>query len=342
MVELPKGVRPVVRKRRTYYYFQIGRGTAEAGPSIPLPGDPTDPKFWQKLKEVAGVSQSAEGTFRHMTALYKESGAWAGHAEKTQENYTKFLNGFDAAWGDLQVADLTRTGAYAHRETMKDTPTTANHMLSVLRTFLEWCVEHHGLENNIAVGMKRLAVDEDGARPWPEHIYQFVLANAPEDLRRMAILGRACGQRRADLVKMRGIDRTTDGIRLKIGKLRDKNHMVPLTAAFGKQIDSWKVDPMVHYLLSPSGAFYSPDGLNARWGRWLNDGSGQAIKEAVRLEGVTIHGLRATAVVDRRLKNVKHDKIAAQLGMSLKMVMHYSRFCDQEMMAMAGMGDLEG
>lgn len=30
MVELPKGVRPVVRKRRTYYYFQIGRATMTA------------------------------------------------------------------------------------------------------------------------------------------------------------------------------------------------------------------------------------------------------------------------------------------------------------------------
>jgi len=47
----------------------------------------------------------------------------------------------------------------------------------------------------------------------------------------MAFLGRAIGQRVSDLVKMRPADLADDGISIRIGKLRDKLHFVPLTAA---------------------------------------------------------------------------------------------------------------
>ena len=58
-------------------------------------------------------------------------------------------------------------------------------------------------------------------------------------LRRMAFLGRATGQRVSDLVKMRPADLADDGINVRIGKLRDKPHFVPLTAAQMTEIKSW-------------------------------------------------------------------------------------------------------
>jgi hypothetical protein len=90
---------------------------------------------------------------------------------------------------------------------------------------------------------------------------------------------------------------------------------------------------MVPYLLSVTGKAYNGDRLNGRWNRW------RALPEAAPIAGLemTIHGLRATAVVDRRLAGLTHQEIASQLGMSLKMVMRYSRFCDQEELAKAGM-----
>ena len=57
------------------------------------------------------------------------------------------------------------------------------------------------------------------------------MERAPIHLQRMAFLGRATAQRVSDLVKMRPADLTDDGINLRIGKLRNKAHMVPLTKA---------------------------------------------------------------------------------------------------------------
>jgi integrase len=102
----------------------------------------------------------------------------------------------------------------------------------------------------VAHAIKRIETEDNGAKPWPEHAYRFVLEHAPEDIRRMTIIGRATGQRRSDLVRVRPVDRHEQGIRFKIGKLRDKSHWVPLTIVAAAEIDSWGVEPMVPYLLS--------------------------------------------------------------------------------------------
>ena len=240
-------------------------------------------------------------------------------------------------WGTLALGDISRAGVYALRDGMRDTPVAANHLVSILRGFLEWCAARGLIAANPARGIKPLPVDDDGARPWPEEAYRFVLAYAPDDLRRMAILGRATGQRRSDLVRMRPADRRDIGIDVLVGKRRDKPHWVPLTAAFIAEIDGWGAPVMTPYLLSTAGRRYTGDHLNSRWNRWRSSPAAEPIRDVE----LTIHGLRATAVVDRRLLGLTHQDIAAQLCMSLQMVMRYSRFADQEALARAGMVRLE-
>jgi hypothetical protein len=337
MVALPEGVRRVKRGRREYWYFHQGRGTAAAKAAVRLPGDPTDPAFWQQLRGLAGLAENAQGSFADLIGRYRESPEWQRLRPATHRDYNVYLRGFERAWGTLVVRDLSRAGVYAHRDGMAATPIAANHMLSILRAFLEWCVQRGHVAQNVAQGVKRIETDDNGTKPWPEDGYRFVIEYAPEDIRRMAIIGRATGQRRSDLVRMRPVDRHEQGIRLKIGKLRDKSHWVPLTAAAAVQIDSWGVAPMVPYLLTVRRKAYNGDRLNGRWNRW------RATPEAAAIAGLemTIHGLRATAVVDRRRAGLTHQEISAQLGMSLKMVMRYSRFSDQEEDAKAGMRRLE-
>jgi hypothetical protein len=51
---------------------------------------------------------------------------------------------------------------------------------------------------------------------------------------------------------------------------------------------------------------------------------------------IKLHGLRAMAVCDRRLDGLEHQEISAQLCMSLRMVMHYSKQLNQETLARRG------
>lgn len=145
---------------------------------------------------------------------------------------------------------------------MSDTPITANYMIAVLRTMLEFGVKRGYRADNPAVGIERLTVEDGGHAPWPEAGYQFVSDDAPVYLSRMAFLGRATGQRPSDLVKMRPADLTADGINMRIKKLRGKLHMVPLTKAQMAEIRSWPVRDLEFFIVSPRGRKCSPEALN--------------------------------------------------------------------------------
>ncbi len=199
-------------------------------------------------------------------------------------------------------------------------------MLSVLRTLLEFGVPRGYRDDNPAIGVRRLKVEESGHSPWPEAGYKFVIENAPTHLRRMAFLGRATGQRISDLVKMRPVDLAEDGIHLRIGKLRDKPHLVPLTAAQMTEIKSWGVRDLDFFITTPvSGKRCTETYLNHLWNDWRD----LPVAEPIRDLKMTIHGLRSTAISDRRRVGTEDGAIADELGMSSKMVARYLRFDDK-------------
>ena len=76
------------------------------------------------------------------------------------------------------------------------------YMLAVLRTLLEFGVPRGYREDNPAIGVKRLKVEDSGHSPVARGpATAFVMEHAPTHLRRMAFLGRATGQRVSDLVR---------------------------------------------------------------------------------------------------------------------------------------------
>jgi hypothetical protein len=144
-------------------------------------------------------------------------------------------------------------------------------------------------------------------------------------LYRMAFLGRATGQRRSDLVKMRPTDLTADGINVRIQKLRGKPHMVPLTKAQMAEIRSWPVRDLQFFIMSPAGKKCSATYLNELWYNWRTSETARPIREMK----MTIHGLRSTAINDRRREGATDGGIADELCMSAKMVSRYLRFADK-------------
>jgi integrase len=142
----------------------------------------------------------------------------------------------------------------------------------------------------------------------------------------MAFLGRATGQRVSDLVKMRPADLAEDGINVKIGKLRDKPHFVPLTAAQMTEIRSWDVRDLEPFIATVTGRRFAPGYLEHVWLVW---------RETAPIGGLSIHGLRATAILDRRLVGASDGEIADEIGMSVKMVSRYLRFADKSASARA-------
>lgn len=326
---LPKGVHIIKKPNgRRYYYWHPGRGTGAAEKPIPLGTDATDPAFWSLLRRLTGQGE-AKGTFSALIAEYQASPAWGAHRPATRKDYAFHLRRIETEAGDRMVAALTRADLYRWQDSLASTPSLANHALAIMQGLLEFAVKREYRADNPAVKMDRLKHAVDGAHPWPEAAWRFVIDHAPTDLRRLAFLGRATGQRKTDLIALRPADRRLDGFDMRISKLRDKRHFLPLTQAEIREIDGWNVEPMDLYIKDQNGARYSPDRIRGRFARWL------ATKEAKPIvkHHLTIHGLRATAVCDRRQRRIEHQAIAAELCMSLRQVMHYSRFMDSDTLA---------
>lgn len=344
---LPKHVHCVTKANgRKFFYYQPSRATKASGKRVPLGSDPRDPQFWQRLSVAQNAAMNVgpltppepQGTYAELITAYRGSQEFDWLKPRTQKDYGAYLDRFLIAAGDRLVRETTRADIYQLRDGMSKTPVAANHMISVLRTLIEWSIPRGYRTDNPALEIKKLKSDEGGAEPWPEDAYCYVLAHAPEDLRRMAFLGRACGQRREDLVAFRGANLTSDGIKLSISKLRGKVHFVPLTRAQIAEIRSWSVGELDFFLKSPTGKPYTGDGLNSRWNRWRES------HDAAPIAGVkmTIHGLRATAVCDRREVGTEDGAIADELGMSVQMVSRYARYADKARSARASRDRREG
>lgn len=329
-MSLPEGVQAVQKPNgKTYYYFAPKRSTKHAGPRISLGSDPTDPEFWRILRGARGPGRA--GSFDQLIQDYKASPEWGHLRPRTRTDYGTYLDRLSLEAGDRAVSVMTRADLYKLRDQMSGTPVAANHMLSVLRTIIEWSIPRGYRDDNPVVGIKRLVIEEDGAAPWPDEGYGFVIAQAPDDIRRMAFLGRATGQRAGDLVRMKPSHLEADGINVWIGKRREMKHFVPLTAAQMAEIRSWDVSPLDLFLKSTRNKPYTATHLNSRWNRWRES------EEAKPIRGLkmTIHGLRATAIADRRRQGAADGAIADELGMSPQMVNRYSRFADKADLARA-------
>jgi hypothetical protein len=334
VINLPTGVHRVVSKGQAYYYFAPGRGTKAAGERVPLGIDPTAPEFWANLNGARGAAPEAvkAGTFAALIRDFKTSAEWNRLRPNTRRDYLIYLDRVERAWGALVVSGLTAVGIYALRDQYASTPVAANHLVTILRSLMAWGIRRGYHDRNPAIDVTPIEIsDVKGARPWPEAAYEIVVQRAPEAIRCAAILGRACGQRRSDLVRFGRKTRRDDGLEITIGKLRDRRHFIPLRKAELAEIDSWSCSDTGPWIVSARGDPMSGSGLGDLLEQFV-----ARTPELASFGAIKLHGLRAMAVCDRRLDGLEHQEISAQLGMSLAMVMRYSKQVDQEALARRG------
>ena len=380
-LDLPADVHYTRAKGRVYFYHQTGRGTSKAGPRTPLGKDPTDPEFWKKLKEIAGVKSEADEAapgsvaalilaFRGLEekgeTIVKPSPEWQTYATATKKDYSFYLDKIKAAWGPLPAAGVEPCHALALRDSLADSPGSANHLISVGKTLFKWGVPRKFATANPFREIEPIAVEDDGHWPWPACARDHVAKHAPQDLARFVYLAVQTGQRESDVVRfgLEAIDGRGLWVRPRKTKKRRGAFWVPLLAAAAQEVETWRSVPLTFalerrkapvvvkpgkaFILSPAGNPYTPEGLRSRWNRWLETEEGKALikrwtdfmrmrlerdGEEVAPDAVfkpTLHGLRSTAVVLRRMAGYSIQQISNDIGMSVSMVTRYSRFMDQK------------
>ena len=323
-MSLPRGVFRVKR----WWYYQHRRGKPDHGPLVKLPELGT-PEFWAKMAEIEnGHAGPRPLTVDALIADYKVHPKYTKLSAGSKSSYGPALNYIAKRWGPLRVDGLTPPAIQAFMdEVFLDRPSMGNLTLSVLKTLLRFGVPRGYINTNPAREIEELEEEGEGAKPWPEDIWQKVVDEAPVEISRLAVLGRATGQRVSDLVTMRPRQRDGAGINTGIKKLSVERHWCPLTPADIARLDGWAVFPSATYLADEKGRSFTTNTIRKRFDRYVD--SDAVIKAA----GIRIHGLRSLAVCDRRIAGQPHQTIAAAIGMSLGKIMHYTKGIDQRLAA---------
>jgi len=324
-VKLPKGVHRVIARGREYFYFQAGRGTDHAGERVPLPNDPHAPEFWNAIRQAQGTTGGVSvDTFGAMLDGYIEFIRTSGTITAgTIDQYERALRTARTAWGDLPAKGLRPVHVQAIMDGLAGTPGKANNFLSAMRALSTWARVRDHIEHSLTEGVKPYAKDT-GHKPWTPEQIETALAKLTGVIRRGVILYMFTGMRGSDAVRLGWTDMDDGGFSLMTQK-RKREVWCPIVPELAAEMATWEKRP---------GPFLLQEGGRANGKRFtrklFSTHFAEARDKIPELAGVTLHGLRCTAVIRLRRSGLSTGQIGDIVGMSLPMIERYCRFADRK------------
>lgn len=319
-VQLPKGVHPVISRGREYFYFQEGRGTGHAGPRIRLPNDPRSPEFWQAIRQAQGLLGTVQvGTVDAALDDYLTWPAFLKLTDGTQDQYKRALRIARTAWGKLPIKGVRPVHVQAIMDGLASTPGNANNFLSAMRAFSTWARVRDHIAQSITEGVKPYSKDK-GHRPWTATQIQAAHDQLTGMIRRGVMLYIYTGQRGSDIVRLGWTDVDEGGFGLAQRKT-GREVWCPIVPELASEMATWEKRPGP-FLLQESGKPFTRTRFSIHFAKVRN--------QTPILQGVTLHGLRCTAVIRLRRAGLSTGQIGDITGMSLAMIERYCRFADRK------------
>jgi hypothetical protein len=234
--------------------------------------------------------------------------------------YTRSLRIARDAWGALPSTGLRPVHVQGVMDGLSEIPAKADNFLACMRALSSWGRARGHLDQSFTDGVAPYCA-EDGHKPWtPEQI-----RCAHEDLsgmvRRGVLLALYTGQRGSDIVRLGWTDVEDGGFALRQRKTKVDVPFCPIVPELAAEMATWERRPGP-FLLQEHGKPYTRKRLSLHFA--------EARAAHPVLEGTTLHGLRATAVVRLRRLGLTTVQIQDIVGLSLAMVERYSRFADKK------------
>jgi integrase len=211
---------------------------------------------------------------------------------------------------------------------------------TAIKSMEKWAIVRDLLPYPITTGTEAPGGD-GGNEPWSDEQVELAERHARPDLARMVTLAANTGQRGSDLVKMRWTDIEEHEGRTGINVVQRKTGLViwiPMTQELMAAVRGWERRPGF-MILKPDGQPFSRPDLSNHWYRHRDTNPALAPLAEI---GLSMHGLRATAVVRLRRAGASTGQIADMVGMSEPMVNRYCRFSKQRENALAAVHYLDG
>lgn len=341
-VALPPDVYAVtVRRQRTdgtlwqkaYYYHQPGRGSKTPGLRTALPADPQTPEFWAAVRALTG---KAEPTFGDLVRDYLTWVESAGTIEpSTYVGYERIARLYILRDEDpdaichIKVADMRPSISQAFLDGLASKPGVRVNAKTLLGCVESWAMVRDKLSRNIMTGVT-IHYEGGGNQPWPDWAVDLALQHGAPWLQRAVFVARHTAQGVSDLVKFQGRDLEGGGINLR-RKKTDKVIWVGLDPAIYATMQGWKIDPFAPMVPHPAARAFQ-HGKELSWWFWYERKNNPALAPLADL-GLSMHGLRPTAIVAASMKGMGDGEIANLYGLHEATVRIYCRLADQRMRA---------
>lgn len=340
-VSLPAGVHRVIARGREYFYWQPGRGTLAASKRIRLPDDPHSPEFWNALRQAQGlagpvptntISALVDGFLAHIDT----GGSVSGNplTTGTIDQYKRALTTARTAWGNLPAKGLRPVHVQAIMDGLVSTPGKANNFLSAMRALSTWARVRDHIDQSLTEGVRPYAKDT-GHKPWTPEQIDVALKKLTGVIRRGVALYLWTGMRGSDAVRIGWTDIDDGGFSFRSQKT-SRDVWCPIVPELATEMATWQKRP---------GPFLYQDGGKASGNRYtrklFSTHFAEARDKIPELSGVTLHGLRCTAVIRLRREGLSTAQIGDIVGMSLPMIERYCRFADRKTSGKAALLVLE-
>lgn len=282
-----------------------------------------------------------ESTFAGLVRAYKNSPDFLAYAPATQDLWGRELDfaSDPDCLGAHALDQLKPSKIKGYLDGMAAFPGKQAAALSALKAIDKWANVLDLLDRSITYGVKT-GKPEGGHTPWTAEHVALAERFARPDLARVVTLGASTGQRGSDLIRMGWTDiehyKGREGIRV-IQKKTGREVWIPILPPLAKAMEGWELKP---------GPFVSrPDGKP--WKRhelsnaWAYERDNNRELEALKREGLVLHGLRAHTCVTLSRAGLTDHQISDIVGMSIPMVGRYTRKSVQRDNALASIVHLE-
>lgn len=336
-VTMPAHVHPVQSRGKTYYYFQLGRGTKNPGPRIPLPRDPHSPEFWMAIQQLRGdaVAMPADTLNALLDEWLMQLRAGGSVTESTIAFYAHSARVARTAWGGLSPRGLRPIHVQVVFNGMAGKPAAANNFLATMRSFSTWAKLHEHIDNSLTEGLKP-RTSETGHKPWTPPQIAAAESKLTGVIRRGVLLYLHTGMRGSDAVRVGPADIDGGGFSLTTQKKR-RDIFCPIVPELEAEMKGWDMTAPGPFLKQEEGRAAGKPYTRKLFSKHF----AEQRDKIPELAGVTLHGLRCTAVQRLRRAGLSSGQIGDIVGMSMATIEHYCRFVDMKVSGMAALAALK-
>jgi integrase len=256
-------------------------------------------------------------------------------ARSTQVNYRHNLTMAEHpdTLGAVPIEEMRPALVQAFLDGYADRPAQQKCAQTALKSMEKWALVRDKLPFPITLGTEAAGGD-GGHVPWTDAHVALAEQHAKPHLARAITLAANTGQRGSDLVRMGPTDLEVYEGRPGINVKQRKTGLViwiPMTQELMSVVGTWERRPGP-FILKEDGQPMTRPQLSDQW---LRERDSNGALAALKAAGLSMHGLRATAVVRLRRAGATSGQIAAMVGMSEPMVNRYCRFSVQRENALA-------